>query len=84
MLVLSGDTMRWSDESPLTFTNWEDGSSPDLALMDTCAVLHTNTRKWEKVSCLDEVENGVVCEAKQGTAEGSGASLNGGWIVPLV
>eukprot|EP00066_Takifugu_rubripes_P001075 XP_003962014.1 PREDICTED: CD302 antigen [Takifugu rubripes] len=59
------DTMRWSDNSPVKFTNWEDDSSPDIALMDTCGVLHSNTGKWQKVSCLDEVENGVVCEAKQ-------------------
>lgn len=59
--------MRWSDNSPVEFTNWEDGSSPGIALVDTCGVLHSNTGKWEKVSCLDEVENGVVCEAKQGT-----------------
>lgn len=58
--------MRWSDDSAVEFTNWEDGSSPDLPPVDTCGVLHSNTGKWEKVSCLDEVENGVVCEAKQG------------------
>lgn len=58
--------MRWFDDSAVNFTNWKDGSSPDLAPLDTCGVLHSNTGKWEKVSCLDEVENGVVCEAKQG------------------
>lgn len=58
--------MRWSDDSAVKFTNWENGSSPDLPPMDMCGVLHSNTGKWEKVSCLDDVENGVVCEAKQG------------------
>uniref|UniRef100_H3DGF0 CD302 molecule n=1 Tax=Tetraodon nigroviridis TaxID=99883 RepID=H3DGF0_TETNG len=65
----NSDSLRWSDDSAVKFTNWEDGFSPDLPPMETCAVLHSNTGKWEKVSCLDEVENGVVCEAKQGMPE---------------
>ncbi|KAG7227524.1 hypothetical protein INR49_005339, partial [Caranx melampygus] len=37
--------------------------------MDTCAALHTSTGKWEIVSCLDDVENGVVCETTQKAEE---------------
>ena len=58
--------MRWFGEDPLIFSNWEDGSfQSDLVLLDTCVALHSNTGKWEKVSCVDEVENGVVCETVQ-------------------
>lgn len=38
----------------------------DLVPMDKCAALHTNTGKWEIVSCSDDLENGVICEAAQG------------------
>lgn len=58
--------MRWFGDDPVQFTNWEDSSSPsDLVPLDECVALHSNTGKWEIVSCLDEVENGVVCETDQ-------------------
>ncbi|XP_076602926.1 CD302 antigen [Chaetodon auriga] len=66
----NNDEMRWLGEDPLQFTNWEDGSSPsDLVPLDTCVALHSNTGKWENVSCLDDVENGVVCETDQKAEE---------------
>lgn len=64
--VLSGEDMMWIGEQPVNYKNWEDSSTQsDLAAMDTCAALHTSTGKWEIVSCLDDVENGVVCETSQ-------------------
>ncbi|XP_061579575.1 CD302 antigen [Cololabis saira] len=58
--------MRWLNEKPVTYTNWEYSSGQsDLMPMDTCVVLHSSSGKWENVSCTDEVENGVVCEAVQ-------------------
>ncbi|XP_053733257.1 CD302 antigen [Synchiropus splendidus] len=66
----NSETMRWSGEDPVTFTNWESSDSPsDLVPVDTCAALHTNTGKWESISCLDELENGVVCETAQKAEE---------------
>lgn len=62
----SGDGMKWLNEKPLVFTNWESGDQSDLLLSDTCVALHSDTGKWENVSCADDVENGVVCEAVQG------------------
>ncbi|KAK2839737.1 hypothetical protein Q5P01_013477 [Channa striata] len=62
------DNMRWFGEEPVGFTNWEDGSS-DLAPIETCVALHSNTGKWENVSCQEEVENGVICEASQKSEE---------------
>ncbi|KAI2660911.1 CD302 antigen [Labeo rohita] len=61
------DVFRWNDDnSVLGFSNWEDGGNDDtdLPLMDTCVVLHSNTGRWENVSCMDEPENGVVCKTK--------------------
>ncbi|CAK6954101.1 CD302 antigen isoform X2 [Scomber scombrus] len=62
----NSDDMKWFGEDPVKFTNWEDSYSPsDLVPVDSCVTLHSNTGKWEAVSCLDDVENGVVCEAAQ-------------------
>lgn len=60
------DTMRWFGEQPLRFTNWmARPPPPDLVPMDTCVTLHSETGKWENVSCLEQAENGVVCETNQ-------------------
>ncbi|XP_034088224.1 CD302 antigen [Gymnodraco acuticeps] len=62
----NSDNMKWFGEKPVGFSNWEDSSSPsDLMPLDTCVALHTNTGKWENVSCLEQAENGVVCETDQ-------------------
>lgn len=63
--LLSGDNMMWFGDDPVLFTNWEDSSPSDLVPLETCVSLHSNTGKWENVSCLEEVENGVVCETDQ-------------------
>ncbi|XP_031714230.1 CD302 antigen [Anarrhichthys ocellatus] len=66
----SSDSMKWFGEQPVGFSNWEDSSAPaDLVPLDTCVALHTNTGKWENVSCLDQAENGVVCETDQKAEE---------------
>lgn len=58
--------MRWLHEEPVQYNNWEPTSYPsDLVPLDTCVALHINTGKWENVSCLDDIENGVVCETAQ-------------------
>lgn len=68
----NNDGMRWSDNSTVDYTNWEYSSSPsDLVPIDTCVVLHSVSGRWENVSCQDEVENGVVCEAAQKTVNTS-------------
>ncbi|KAF4108716.1 hypothetical protein G5714_009789 [Onychostoma macrolepis] len=61
------DVFKWHDDNGvLHYSNWEDGGSDDtdLPLLDTCVVLHSNTGKWENVSCTEEPENGVVCKTK--------------------
>ncbi|KAM4560674.1 CD302 antigen isoform 1-T1 [Fundulus diaphanus] len=60
------DAMKWSNNKSVRFTNWEySPSPPDLPLGDICVALHSNSGRWENVSCQDDVENGVVCEAPQ-------------------
>ncbi|XP_071379153.1 CD302 antigen [Centroberyx affinis] len=64
------DDMKWFGEEAVSFTNWEDSSGPsDLAPMDTCVTMNSKTAKWENVSCLDALENGVICETAQKAAE---------------
>lgn len=65
-VCVSGEDMKWFDEEPVRYTNWEEGSSPsDLMPLETCVALHTNTGRWENVSCLDDIENGVICETSE-------------------
>uniref|UniRef100_A0A3B3ZSZ0 C-type lectin domain-containing protein n=1 Tax=Periophthalmus magnuspinnatus TaxID=409849 RepID=A0A3B3ZSZ0_9GOBI len=62
----NSEDMRWPGNEPVEYINWEYSSSPsDLVPVDTCVALHTVSGRWENVSCLDEVENGVVCETAQ-------------------
>ncbi|XP_033842576.1 CD302 antigen [Periophthalmus magnuspinnatus] len=64
----NSEDMRWPGNEPVEYINWEYSSSPsDLVPVDTCVALHTVSGRWENVSCLDEVENGVVCETAQKT-----------------
>ncbi|KAF1382498.1 hypothetical protein PFLUV_G00144410 [Perca fluviatilis] len=66
----NSEDMRWFGEQPVGFSNWEDIlSSSDLLPLDTCVALHSNTGKWENVSCLEQAENGVVCETNQKAEE---------------
>ncbi|XP_020499844.1 CD302 antigen [Labrus bergylta] len=66
----NSEDMKWFGDSPVQFTNWEDSSSPsDLVPMDTCVALNSKTGKWENVSCLDDLENGVICETNQKAEE---------------
>ncbi len=74
-LCLAEDVFKWHDDNGvLRYSNWEDGGSDDtdLPLLDTCVVLHSNTGKWENVSCTDEPENGVVCKTSKFTIPGLG------------
>lgn len=69
-MYLAEDVFKWHDDnSVLRYNNWEDGGydDTDLPLMDTCVVLHSNTGKWENISCTDEPENGVVCQSSKFT-----------------
>ncbi|CAN9497804.1 unnamed protein product [Ophioblennius macclurei] len=64
----NGGDMRWLGEDPVKFVNWEDDgnlSPSDLVPVDTCVALHSSTGRWENVSCMEEVENGVICETAQ-------------------
>uniref|UniRef100_A0A3Q3K0F5 C-type lectin domain-containing protein n=1 Tax=Monopterus albus TaxID=43700 RepID=A0A3Q3K0F5_MONAL len=57
---------KWFGEDPVRFTNWEGGSyASELMPLETCVALHSSTGKWENVSCVDQVENGVICETSQ-------------------
>lgn len=66
----NSEDMKWFGDDPVKYTNWEYSSSPsDLVPIDTCVALHSTSGRWENVSCLDEVENGVVCETTQKAAD---------------
>uniref|UniRef100_A0A8C2GSJ2 CD302 molecule n=1 Tax=Cyprinus carpio TaxID=7962 RepID=A0A8C2GSJ2_CYPCA len=81
------DVFKWHDDnSVLRCSNWEDGSSDDtdLPLLDRCVILHSNTGKWENVSCTDEPENGVVCKTSKCTLHPHCSSSSSGLFVNVV
>ncbi|XP_061082311.1 CD302 antigen isoform X2 [Conger conger] len=65
---MDDDSLVWHDNTRVTFVNW-DSDAPSLARADVCAALNVTTGKWKHVSCAEERENGVVCEAAQKTEE---------------
>ncbi|XP_041663677.1 CD302 antigen [Cheilinus undulatus] len=66
----NSEDMKWFGDNPVQFTNWESSDSPtDLVPVDSCVALNSKTGKWENVSCMDDLENGVVCETNQKAEE---------------
>uniref|UniRef100_A0A4W5KZU7 CD302 molecule n=1 Tax=Hucho hucho TaxID=62062 RepID=A0A4W5KZU7_9TELE len=60
------EDFKWQDETGLSFNNWGNSSSEsELIPMDTCVAMHSGTGEWEKVSCVEDQENGVVCETAE-------------------
>ncbi|KAK0146480.1 CD302 antigen [Merluccius polli] len=63
----NSDELKWFGEKDLSYTNWQTVSSAasELAPMEMCVTMHSSTGKWENVSCVDQLENGVICETSQ-------------------
>ncbi|CAB1346680.1 unnamed protein product, partial [Coregonus sp. 'balchen'] len=54
------EAFKWQDETGLSFKNWGNSSSEsEFIPMDTCVAMHSSTGEWEKVSCVEDPENGV-------------------------
>ncbi|XP_015244320.1 PREDICTED: macrophage mannose receptor 1-like [Cyprinodon variegatus] len=53
---------NWSDQSPVTFTNWEVGQPDNSGSTDmtSCAAVKTDTGKWWDVDCSEEHE--FICQ----------------------
>ncbi|PWA31372.1 hypothetical protein CCH79_00002831, partial [Gambusia affinis] len=78
---IDDDTLKWSNNRSVTFTNWEYSPYPaDIPQGDICVTLHSISGRWENVSCQDDVENGVVCE----TAQKSSATVSALVILSVV
>ncbi|KAG7278700.1 hypothetical protein CRUP_023349 [Coryphaenoides rupestris] len=66
----NSEEMKWFGEQGLSYTNWENREpSSGLVPVETCVALHSSTGKWEKVSCVDQAENGVICETSEKDVE---------------
>lgn len=63
-MCLPAKKFQWLDHTSLSYKNWEDSS--DLSPVDTCVALHLSTGQWLKVSCVEDTEHGVVCQAPGG------------------
>lgn len=64
LFYLSVRKFQWFDQSDLGYKNWEVSS--ELSPINTCVALHLSTGKWIKVSCADDPQYGVVCQAPGG------------------
>ncbi|KAM9484301.1 CD302 antigen [Salvelinus alpinus] len=65
------EDFKWQDETGLSFNNWGNSSSEsELIPMDTCVAMHSSTGEWKKVSCVENPENGVVCETAETKKDG--------------
>ncbi|XP_034780145.2 CD302 antigen isoform X2 [Acipenser ruthenus] len=56
------DSLTWFDGLDVVYTNWMHGAYSEDTPVDMCAILHTGSGKWEKVSCEEVSEKAVVCE----------------------
>ncbi|XP_039613413.1 CD302 antigen [Polypterus senegalus] len=71
------DSLKWFDGNEVLYTNWEHSEySMEPDNVNTCAVLHTGTGKWGKVTCEETMENGVVCETSLKLVEEKPGSKN--------
>ncbi|KAI1899203.1 hypothetical protein AGOR_G00059350 [Albula goreensis] len=60
------NTLMWHDGTKVDFSNFESSLGDDgLPEVDICAALHSVTGSWEKVSCSEDIENGVICKTVQ-------------------
>ncbi|MGH0162833.1 UNVERIFIED_CONTAM: hypothetical protein FKN15_052113 [Acipenser sinensis] len=56
------DSLKWFDGLDVVYTNWMHDAYSEDTPADMCAILHTGSGKWEKVSCDEVSEKAVVCE----------------------
>ncbi|MBN3286334.1 CD302 protein, partial [Polyodon spathula] len=56
------DSLTWFDGLDVGYTNWMHDAYSEDTPVDICAILHTGSGKWEKVSCEEVSEKAVVCE----------------------
>ncbi|XP_006011084.1 CD302 antigen isoform X2 [Latimeria chalumnae] len=61
------NTLRWYDNSELTYSNWSNEEHINENA-DTCAVMHTKSGQWEKVSC-EYPGARILCETSASTAQ---------------
>ncbi|XP_075465392.1 CD302 antigen [Ascaphus truei] len=55
------DSLKWYDNSEVTFTNWRE-ETPSNEDLNTCAAMDTLTGQWEQISCEKFIEMGTVCK----------------------
>jgi C-type mannose receptor len=58
------NTFQWSDNSPITFLNWDSGQPDNFNNNEFCIEMRTS-QKWNDISCY--VERGWTCKIPKGT-----------------
>ncbi|XP_043930680.1 CD302 antigen [Protopterus annectens] len=57
------DTLKWFDNSNVSYSNWTKQHTEDLPLAEICAVMHIKYGHWSKVNCEVSSRTGIICEA---------------------
>ncbi|KAK3582968.1 hypothetical protein CHS0354_027084 [Potamilus streckersoni] len=55
---------RWSDGSPVDYTNWNRGEPNDATGDDDCVEYNTNVRNWNDNNCY--IAKGFMCKIQKG------------------
>ncbi|XP_031749737.1 lymphocyte antigen 75 [Xenopus tropicalis] len=56
------DTMKWFDQSEVSFTNWRGGEEKNHNNLITCATMSTITGLWHLDSCENVAEMATLCK----------------------
>lgn len=56
------DSLKWFDNSEVSYSNWTKQYSEDLPLAEICAVIHIKSGHWSKVNCELSSRVGIICE----------------------
>ncbi|KAK1165724.1 CD302 antigen [Acipenser oxyrinchus oxyrinchus] len=79
------DSLTWFDGLDVVYTNWMHGDAySEDTPVDMCAILHTGSGKWEKVSCEEVSEKAVVCETPMNPPKEKVAANNQALLSALV
>ncbi|MEE6489421.1 hypothetical protein FKM82_015554 [Ascaphus truei] len=68
------DSLKWYDNSEVTFTNWRE-ETPSNEDLNTCAAMDTLTGQWEQISCEKFIEMGTVCKTNSRKRKQAGLLL---------
>ena len=65
LFVKNNKQVFWVDDTPVDFTNWEDGE-PNGNGNELCVEMYKFNGKWNDAACETGLNRGYICKAKKG------------------